>query len=305
MRVLLINKNPVVSRIMKMSVPKAGFDIEECESVYNLPHGSYDVVIIDDDMYDENFLHDIKQHIQYKQIGLITTTRNELSEKFDFILTKPFLPTDLIEILRGLHNKIRAMTSHTNASYEEAKQISEPQQESSETQMLEPAQQEEKIVEIEESEEESPFVETIDEPGNVLDKEEIQKVNALLEETDEESVTDNKEEPTLSDEYKQQTQSSSQTAQKKVMPTSLMAHEANGETDEPTQEQAPQSAEPSKRVENTQELQSNKQHAPSSLQGIHLQQMTQHLSSQDIRNILDGMQLEIVIKISYPKSDDV
>ena len=106
MNILLINKNPVVLRMLKLSAPKAGFEVESCDNVYELPRGMFDTVFIDDEMYDENFLKEIKRSIVFRQIGLITSSKNEHIEGFDFTLTKPFLPTDLIELLRGVRAKI-------------------------------------------------------------------------------------------------------------------------------------------------------------------------------------------------------
>ena len=183
MRLLLINKNPVVSRMMQMSVPKAGFEIEECDSVYNLPSGHYEVVVIDDEMYDENFMQAIKQQITYKQLGLITATKAYAADLFDFILSKPFLPTDLIEILR----KVRSSLQKDNRSspQQNLQQESDP----FDAFLQQPPQQQtdapERIVEIEDLVEESPIVDEVHEKGDVLDKREIETVAKLLDETEE------------------------------------------------------------------------------------------------------------------------
>ena len=188
MRLLLVNKNPVVSRMMQMSVPKAGFEIEECDNVYALPSGTYEVVVIDDEMYDENFLHDIKQHVSYKQLGLITATRAYDSNEFDFILSKPFLPTDLIEILR----KVRTTLEKESPQTLNTSTIKEPfdtflQSKSQENKS--PLSELDSLVEIEDLIEESPVVEEIEEKGDVLDKNEIATVSKLLNETEGKSET--------------------------------------------------------------------------------------------------------------------
>lgn len=203
MRLLLINKNPVVSRMMQMSVPKAGFDIEECDNVYDLPTGTYEVVVIDDEMYDENFMHDIKQHVKFRQLGLISASHTAASDEFDFVLTKPFLPTDLIEVLRTVKTKIEeapAQQEEKEPFEELLDEKSEPfgefmKEESEESlehfaQAASQAPLGESIVEVEESVEESPFVEKIEEPGDVLDKSELEKVSELLQETEEKDELD-------------------------------------------------------------------------------------------------------------------
>ncbi|MRI84012.1 MAG: hypothetical protein C6I00_06285 [Nitratiruptor sp.] len=177
MKLLLINKNPVVSRMMQMSVPKAGFDIEECESVYDLPTGQYDVVVIDDEMYDQNFLQEIKRSIDFHKLGIITSAKNSALDEFDFVLTKPFLPTDLIEILRRVKGEIEASGGQGSGG------STTPFQEES----FLGAQ--ERIVEIEESHEESPFVEQPQSKGGLLKEEEVQEVAQLLEEPQEPQPT--------------------------------------------------------------------------------------------------------------------
>jgi len=204
MRLLLINKNPVVSRMMQMSVPKAGFDIEECDNVYDLPTGTYEVVVIDDEMYDENFMHDIKQHVKFRQLGLISASHTAAGDEFDFVLTKPFLPTDLIEVLRTVKTKIEEAPApqeekepfdqllEENKSEPFGEFIKEEREESLEhfAQAASQAPLGESIVEVEESIEESPFVEKIEEPGDVLDKSELEKVSELLQETEEKDELD-------------------------------------------------------------------------------------------------------------------
>ncbi|NPA56810.1 MAG: hypothetical protein GXO19_03630 [Epsilonproteobacteria bacterium] len=181
MRLLLINKNPVVSRMMQMSVPKAGFDIEECESVYDLPTGEYEVVVIDDEMYDQNFLQDIKQNIKYYQLGIITSAKSGNLQDFDFVLTKPFLPTDLIEILRRVKGEIENQKQKLPPPVE-------PQQKDQEEfgNFLKSEESflgtEERIVEIEEPQEESPFVVPSQDRGGLFKEEEVQEVAQLLKE---------------------------------------------------------------------------------------------------------------------------
>ena len=353
MRLLLVNKNPVVSRMMNMSVPKAGFEMEECDNVYDLPSGKYEVVVIDDDMYDENFLHDIKQHIQYKQIGLITAARTDLADKFDFILSKPFLPTDLIEVLRGVKSKI-------TESAEENEYEKEPLEEfigqkldealgkdfAQETPPLH-----EKIVEVQESVEESPFVEKIEEPGDVLDKSELEKVSELLEETEEDndfadilnatkerepisliddertadiertpepiSLLDEEEEPapaaTATESVEREKEEILEMLQQpfeeeSLQPSAGGTHAAPQEAPQPqtealaTESPVDEITEPSVAPQSPAAAQVGEHTASHTLD---VADVAKNLSIDDIRKILDGMKLEISIKITYPKSDDV
>ncbi len=279
MKLLLINKNPVVSRMMMMSVPKAGFDIETCEDVYQLPSGNYDVVVIDDEMYDENFLQVIKQNLKYYQLGLISASKSAPSEEFDFVLSKPFLPTDLIEILRKIKTDIESQKEQVPLYKEEKKE--EPASSPFDMFMEEEKQSEEpieSIVEIQEEPEESPFVTEEMQKSGVLDENEVQEVNELLEEKDivspetpESILTEPKEpiEPFVQE--------------KIAKPFKEEQIEENPAMQEPLEEQE------------VQEIPKKDE----------AQKIVQNLSASTLRDLLDGMQLDITIKISFPDKKDV
>ncbi len=281
MKLLLINKNPVVSRMMMMSVPKAGFEIEECDDVYLLPSGSYDVVVIDDEMYDENFLKVIKQNLKYYQLGLVTNSKNINTSEFDFLLSKPFLPTDLIEILRKIKTDIESQKEKVPLFKEEEKEESSPfdmlVEESAPSLPPSPTQPQESIVQIEEEPEESPFVTENLEKSGVLDEGELSEVSKLLEE---------KEVSTFDEE------SSSSTP---VVP------------EEPEQKEE-KLKEPSLDEGLEQEVLPKRElkqvHTPTeALERV--TQSVQNLSVVSLKELLDGMRLDITIKISFPDKKDV
>ncbi|BCD68598.1 hypothetical protein [Nitratiruptor sp. YY09-18] len=313
MRLLLINKNPVVSRMMHMSVPKAGFDIEECDNVYDLPTGNYEVVVIDDEMYDENFLHDIKQHINYKQLGLISGSKNTQSDEFDFVLTKPFLPTDLIEVLRKVKSSVEEIKEQASVAPGES-ETPQPQQERSEAEPFDSlldrdrspmnSAQIESIVEVEESFEESPFVkDEIKEQGNILDQSELAEVTKLLNDEEHASVED-----ILQYEEEPIDEKISLVKEEDIAPQphSLSAPKESKEeaiSQEPIQESQPQPIEEPQApiVEETPpNTPSQPQEPIQSLKDIY-----EKVDIRALRKVLDGMQIDISIKISYPDSGDV
>lgn len=286
MKLLLINKNPVVSRMMLMSVPKAGFEIEECESVYELPSGRYEVVVIDDEMYDENFLHDIKQNIQFAKMGLITSSKSVENSDFDFVLTKPFLPTDLIEVLREVKNELEQSGGLPEPEPKEETTAFEKFMASDEEieqnylkefePKIEPTELE-KIVEVEEREEESPFVQQELGKSGVLDEEEVVKVSQLLEETHQDSSKLSEPKPKVSEPE----------ATAESILTSLVSEERVNEPEELIQPVSQPIAEESA----LQKEQKVEQVA---------KEVTQNLNASILRELLDGMQLDITIKISFP-----
>ena len=286
MKLLLINKNPVVSRMMMMSVPKAGFEIEECEDVYHLPSGNYDVVVIDDEMYDENFLNVIKQNLKYYQLGLVTSSKNINASEFDFLLSKPFLPTDLIEILRKIKADIESQKEQVPLFQEEEKEEPSPFEMFMEEESA-PTQSQESIVQIEEEPEESPFVTEDLGKSGVLDEGDLHEVSQLLEEKEEVGVAEETPESILTESVEEQ-----------IEEPSLSEPPLQEQPHKPLQEEHQKSEAPLQQPAQV----STPTHAEA------LKSVTdnvQNLSVASLKELLDGMQLDITIKISFPDRSDV
>ncbi len=286
MKLLLINKNPVVSRMMMMSVPKAGFEIEECEDVYHLPSGNYDVVVIDDEMYDENFLNVIKQNLKYYQLGLVTSSKNINASEFDFLLSKPFLPTDLIEILRKIKTDIESQKEQVPLFKEEEKEEPSPFDMFMEEEST-PAEPQESIVQIEEEPEESPFVTEDLGKSGVLDEGDLHEVTQLLEEK-EENIVQETPESILTKQLEEK-----EPAVEMFQEPVLKEPEIPEPQEQPQQElQSEPVTEPTQTPSPTEALKS-------------VTDSVQNLSVASLKELLDGMQLDITIKISFPDRKDV
>lgn len=106
MKVLLINKNPVVSRMIHLGAEKAGFELDEAEGLENITSDYYDIVFIDDEIYSRNLLDILRQNVVATKIGLIASRDQQETVGFDFIFKKPFLPTDIVELLRRIEAEI-------------------------------------------------------------------------------------------------------------------------------------------------------------------------------------------------------
>ncbi len=297
MKLLLINQNPVVSRMMKISVPKAGFDIEECESVYELPRGEYDVVVIDDDMYDENFFKAIKENISYKKLGLLTSSKESELEAFDFLIPKPFLPTDLVEILR----EVKANIEQEKDIYKD--EIAYMEQESEEkhpkiTQeefLQEEIEEKESIVEIEESQEESPFIEEPLVKSGILDEEEIESVSKLLEE-------ETKNEEKIKKRDKKLFQEPIDSIQKKESTQGFFKEneESLEKAQEKSQEELLQKEEEEEKLET-----STKEEDENLSQEKEIQKISTNVDIASLKELLNGMKIDISITISFPDKKNV
>lgn len=91
MKILLLNENPVVSKLINLSAQKMSYEISELSAYEN---GIYDVIIVDSDTQaDLDFLKDKCKRLIY------LNPRNKECKLDVEILSKPFLPTDLLNLL--------------------------------------------------------------------------------------------------------------------------------------------------------------------------------------------------------------
>ena len=92
MKVVLLNQNPVISRLVKLSLDKIGYELEEIENLTQIAPWSCDLLICDHEMVDES--------IDYTPFGkeiLFLIPRNYEKKLGKYSLEKPFLPTDFID----------------------------------------------------------------------------------------------------------------------------------------------------------------------------------------------------------------
>ncbi|EAK6374473.1 highly acidic protein [Campylobacter jejuni] len=96
MKILLLNENPVVSRLVSLSAKKMSYDFEELNACSeNL--GNYDVIVVDSDTPAP--LKILKEKCDRL---IFLAPRNQNVEDIDAqILQKPFLPTDFLNLLNN------------------------------------------------------------------------------------------------------------------------------------------------------------------------------------------------------------
>ncbi|MFV0947250.1 hypothetical protein [Campylobacter jejuni] len=96
MKILLLNENPVVSRLISLSAKKMSYDFEELNA-YNENLSNYDVIIVDSDTPAP--LKILKEKCNRL---IFLAPRNQNVEDIDAqILQKPFLPTDFLNLLNN------------------------------------------------------------------------------------------------------------------------------------------------------------------------------------------------------------
>ena len=100
MNILLINDNPVVSRLLVLCTREEHIALEEVGSLDSIKREHYDVVFVDEGSYEGEVLNLLTSLNIDKKI-LLSNADIEISD-FDMTIKKPFLPSQIIEILESV-----------------------------------------------------------------------------------------------------------------------------------------------------------------------------------------------------------
>ena len=87
MKVFLLNHNPVVSRLAKLSLEKMGYELEEIASITQISGKCADIFICDSELIDPN-----TDYTPYGKELLFLVPRNFEKKVGKNMLEKPFLP---------------------------------------------------------------------------------------------------------------------------------------------------------------------------------------------------------------------
>lgn len=171
MKILLVNSNPVVSRLFLLCTRDANITLDEAEDIETIDIGKrYDLLFIDDALYSERF----KTFIADSDIGkkVLISYGPEYVHGFDLILKKPFLPSQILKIMEN------TTVSEARSENEESVIFSPPEAQKSEEREAEviPSIFPLAAEEIEEEEEK-----IISENPHILDSREIEKIKDLLD----------------------------------------------------------------------------------------------------------------------------
>jgi DNA-binding response OmpR family regulator len=101
MKILLINNNPVVSRLTALSARKEDIEIDEIQEVTELNSDKYDIVFVDADSWSKDVQDVISENITVKKRVLFyAQDDNEDKNAFDIGILKPFLPSEVSAVIR-------------------------------------------------------------------------------------------------------------------------------------------------------------------------------------------------------------
>lgn len=186
MRILLLNDNPVVRKLVALSAQKTKDDLSVVWSVDEIEHQQYDLLIVDDANYSDEVMSALKEKIEYKSSLLMATRGAAVPAGFDKVINKPFLPTDLVELFVGIEKSLPSAAENEEASApaeEENENILGSGYAVDDLDMLLDTDDESDSLNDYELEDVSG--EEVPLKTNVLDQDEVQELQDLLDDTDE------------------------------------------------------------------------------------------------------------------------
>lgn len=102
MQILLINTNPVVSRLISLCTRENDIQLTEISSTDEIENNHFDLVFIDDAVFSSLSEEKIKSLHANKMILLSSKDDYSQSDLVDDIVKKPFLPSQILNILESL-----------------------------------------------------------------------------------------------------------------------------------------------------------------------------------------------------------
>ena len=171
MNILLVNDNPVVSRLLALCTREEHMVLEEVTGVNTIRHESYDVVFVDESSYEADVLN-LSDLLTIGKKVLLSNTDVKIND-FDITIQKPFLPSQIIEILENIEEADDILDEHMEEDEQEEEVVS----------IFPLATETEEIEEVETLNDSSQ--ELKEEPKlsdtQVLDTDELEKIKALLD----------------------------------------------------------------------------------------------------------------------------
>jgi len=189
MKILLINTNPVVSRLVSLCTEDTSIVLEEVAHVSKASDTAYDLVFVDDEAYSDEVAAFLGWIAQIGKVVYFSgrDSGEEIGEKFDTVLKKPFLPSHIQEIIAQTGAGKTTSNEQKEEIYQEDSAAEEKVSlETEESISIFPLASEE-----EQPKQDEPTEDTREDEAavtKVLDSKEIEQIKALLEEEEEEVI---------------------------------------------------------------------------------------------------------------------
>ena len=178
MNILLLNTNPVVSRLLSLCIRKEDMVLEEITDLSMVKRDKYDIAFVDDNAYVAE-VQDILPNLMIGKKIFLSGKQGSVAalEDFDEVITKPFLPSQITAVIEHFSNHAEVTEEHKEENF------------------IFPLTQEERRDETMQTEKAEKESVEISQDPEVLDSQEIERIKALLEEDE-----DDEEVPQIEDE---------------------------------------------------------------------------------------------------------
>ncbi len=112
MHILLININPVVSRLISLCMREDHIDFEEVQNIGAVSRDKYDVVFVDEASYDDETEEVLANLIMRKKVFLSSNDEAGNEKRlFGTVIKKPFLPSQITAVLESLEEDTSEATT--------------------------------------------------------------------------------------------------------------------------------------------------------------------------------------------------
>jgi hypothetical protein len=126
MTILLLNTNPIVHKLVSLSAQKTG-DILHCvTSLHETTQTHYDLMIVDDARYSDDMM--LGCLFTYNTALFLAMRGNIVPTWFDYIIYKPFLPTDLVDTFLSIQGAVSHSISENVGSVFNTEDVQELQE---------------------------------------------------------------------------------------------------------------------------------------------------------------------------------
>ena len=118
MNILLINTNPVVSRLISLCMREDNTVLEEITEVSAARLDSYDIIFVDDASCVDNVRQLLQNMTSVKKVLLLgNNILEDLTENFDEVIKKPFLPSDIRSAIAKLYHAEEKLEETADAHF--------------------------------------------------------------------------------------------------------------------------------------------------------------------------------------------
>jgi len=203
MKILLINNNPLVSRMLALCTRDEDIVLDEIKSVDSIREGRYDLLFVDDSSYVEQ-IDVLLEEGKIRQKVFISYSADD-AKGFDETIKKPFLPSQIIKVIESVDmteiwdtslEKHSIFPLSTEGESEDQTELPDifplpvDKDEMLEQKIEEEEIQEEEELELQKEDEVEEWKLALEEEDDteVLDSNEIEKIKALLGMDEEEDL---------------------------------------------------------------------------------------------------------------------